>query len=151
MSQIENKTEVVSALNKILKGEHMAIELYNDFIEEIDTTEIKDLLQKFQQEHREHTNILSTRIQNLDGIPSESSGLSGLMANTMMEIGNLLGIKPKNKEIIEKIYNGEQKGLKKVEEIQHEKLDQESRDIVDKIIATDHNHLKKIEELLNIE
>ncbi len=149
MAEIENKNEVISALNQILKGEHMAIELYNDFIEQIENNETKDLLQKFQQEHKDHATTLSTRIQNLGGLPNESSGLSGIIPNTMMEIGNLLGIKPEKKEIIKKIYNGEQKGLQKVEEIQHEKLDQESKSIVDNLIATDHNHLKEIEELLN--
>lgn len=144
----EDKQEILSALNQILKGENMAINLYHDFIEGIEDEKPKKLLEKFQKDHQNHASTLSNQIKDLGGNPKEGTGFSGVMSNAMMEIGNILGAEPKTEDILEKIYNGEQKGLEKVEELKNENLDSQSQQLVDDIIATDHQHLKEIEKLL---
>lgn len=122
-NQVENNKEVVVTLNKVLKGEHMAIDTYDQYLDRIDDSQTKDLLQQFKEDHQKHASKLAQRIEDLGADPQENSGLSGLVSKTMMEIGDLLGMEPSEEEAVNKIYQGEDMGINLVEENLIEKLD----------------------------
>ncbi|WP_018249022.1 DUF2383 domain-containing protein [Orenia marismortui] len=146
--EIINKNRVVSTLNEILKQEHMSIDSYNDFIAKAKNTDTRQLLQNMQQDHKDHASTLTTHIQNLGAAPQEDRGLSGVISNTMMEFGSLLGIETDNNQLLEKLYTKEKNGIKETEKFMNQKLDQRSKKIVTSLLSTRKDHLKKIENNL---
>lgn len=145
-NQVENNKEVVATLNKVLKGEHMAIDTYDQYLDRIDDSQTKDLLQQFKEDHQKHASKLAQRIEDLGADPQENSGLSGLVSQTMMEIGDLLGMEPSEEEAVNKIYQGEDMGINLVEENLIEKLDKKSKDLVSEVLETDKQHLEQFKQ-----
>ena len=75
------KNNVIKELNTFLEGNFMAIHAYDNYIHHIDNVEIKQVLQKIQQEHKQHAMMIAERIQNLGGIPVDDVGMMGMLQN----------------------------------------------------------------------
>lgn len=146
--KVDNPEEVKSLLNKILNGEEMAVEVYNHYLNQLETDSTIELLEQFKEDHEEHIQQLSVRIEELGGEPDADSALGKVVSKTMMEIGDLLGT-PSEDEILDKIYEGEDKGINQVEEQLKEKLDLESQELVNQILTTDKKHLEQLKEAEN--
>jgi bacterioferritin (cytochrome b1) len=73
---IMDKTSI-NELNALLKGEHMAIDGYEKYIQNVNDPNIKGELQKIQQEHKMHAIKISERIQSLGGRPVDGVGVMG--------------------------------------------------------------------------
>ncbi len=146
--KIDHPEQVKGLLNQILNGEEMAVEAYDHYLDQLETESTIELLEQFKQDHEEHIQQLSTRIKELNGEPDDDSALGKVVSKTMMEIGDLLGT-PSEGEIVDKIYEGEDKGINQVEEQLQEKLDAESQQLVDQILATDKKHLEQLKETEN--
>ena len=147
-NKIDNLEEIKSLLNKILNGEEMAVEVYNHYLNQLETDSTIELLEQFKGDHEEHIQQLSARIEELGGEPDVDSALGKVVSKTMMEIGDLLGT-PSEDEILDKIYEGEDKGINQVEEQLKEKLDPESQELVNQILTTDKKHLEQLKEAEN--
>lgn len=136
----------INELNTLLKGEHMAIDGYEKYIQNVDDVNIKNQLQKIQQDHKQHAIKIAERIQNLGGKPVDGTGIMGKMAQiatNIKEIG-----KKNNIEILKEAYNGEDNGIKMGDEVVKGDLDQESRNLVNDILNDDRNHLNVISNLM---
>jgi len=138
--------EAISIFNQILKGEHMAIDIYDSFINNLDDEGLRENLQKFQQDHKSHAMKLSKYIQDHEGAPQESRGFAGIMARTMGKTNSFF--KPEPKEILTELYNGEDKGIAKVVELTEGKLNEKSKGLIEEILAKDHDHLKELSKLI---
>jgi bacterioferritin len=136
----------ISIFNQILKGEHMAMDIYDSYINNIEDEGLRENLQKLQQDHKSHAMKLSTYIQDLGGAPQENRGFAGVMAQTMGITNTFFKQEPK--EILTELYNGEDKGIAKVVELTEGKLDEKSKGLVEEILAKDHDHLKKLSNLI---
>lgn len=137
--------KVIDNLNLILKGEHMAIDIYNSYITKMGNNEHKKILQGILLDHKRHALLLSERIQELGGNPEETRGAAGLMAETKAKIQSLF--KMDVNELLKQVYDGEDKGIAKVDQLK-EHLDEESRELVETMLSEDHNHLQKLEQLI---
>lgn len=141
------KREVIDALNAFLKGEHMAIRSYNDFVYNLHDGELKKELQSIQMDHKEHAADIVQRIQEMGGQPQEGTGLAGFMAGTMMEVAELTG--QGDLDILERAYDGEDIGIDSASKIVQGNLDQESEELIRRILSDEHDHLKTLKNLIS--
>lgn len=137
---------VVNELNALLKGESMAIDAYERFIQDVEDKKIKREFQEIQQDHKKHAGELFNQIQNLGGKPDSNTGFTGFMASAKAAMENMKETEPI--QILKKAYDGEDKGIAMAQEIVKGDLDLESAEIVKKILSVDHDHLKKMLNLI---
>ena len=136
----------INELNALLKGEQMAIDAYERYIQDVDDENVKHELQQIQQDHRKHAGELAARIQTLGGDPDYSTGFVGFMASAKAVMEGMNG--HKTVDILKKAYDGEDKGIAKAEEVVKGDLDGESAALVNKLLSDDHDHLKKMVNLI---
>ncbi|SHK20421.1 DUF2383 domain-containing protein [Paramaledivibacter caminithermalis] len=140
-----SKKETVKALNKLLQGEHMAIEAFNIYINEVDDEYMKKTFQKIQNQHRDNMTVLSNYIQDLGYKPDEKLGLKGVMGDFMVNM-ELAG-DTDSSYVINKAIKGENQGINMAEKVLRGKLDQTSRTLAGEILKKDRESLSKLEEL----
>lgn len=142
--KLSNKEELVKSLNKLLQGEYMAIESFNNFISRLKDESTKTTFQDIQKQHRKNTEILASYIQNIGGRPDENLGLKGKMGDIMinMELGSSVDY-----EVIKKAIEGETKGVNMAEKVLRGNLDNESRNLAGEILQYDRESIKKLQEL----
>ncbi|WP_077213071.1 DUF2383 domain-containing protein [Bacillus dakarensis] len=138
--------KVINELNNFLEGNFMAIHAYDQYIHEIEDTEIKQLLQKIQDSHKQHANIIARRIQDLGGVPANDVGLKGKMVEWMK---NLTESTKGNDDILKDALVGEKRGIEISKELVKGDLDQESLELVQKILSHDEEHVEQLNRLLH--
>ena len=139
------QTNVIKELNTFLEGNYMAIHAYERYIHHVDESDIKQTLQKIQQDHKEHAMLVAERIQNLGGIPVDDVGMMG----SVVELMNKL--KGSNKDlapILKDALLGEHRGIEKSKEILNGDLDPESLELVKDILNHDQKHIDLLDELI---
>ncbi|NLY55081.1 MAG: DUF2383 domain-containing protein [Firmicutes bacterium] len=142
-----SKREVIKALNAFLKGEHMAIRSYDEFVHNVQDHSIKKELARIQQEHKQHAADIARRIQELGGKPQESTGLAGIMAWAMMEVAEITG--QTDLDIVKRALEGEDLGIKSAAKVVEGDLDPVSEKLVRQILSADQAHLGALRELIN--
>lgn len=136
----------IRCLNRILKGEHMAIGVYDEFIQNLRESELKYELITLRQEHILHAMWLSRLIEDSGGKPDDSTGLVGLMSRLTARINTWRYRQPV--EILQVICSGEDKGLARAEQITRQILDQESRKAMSDYFKDEHQHITRVHNLL---
>lgn len=137
---------VISELNGLLKGEEMAAEAYERYIESIEDDNVKKEFQQIQKEHKSHASSIAERIQTLGGKPEYNTGFAGFMATakvSMKTMGDKSSI-----DILKQAYEGEYKGIAMAEELVKGDLDNESASLVQNILSNDQAHLKKMKFIM---
>lgn len=127
----------IDKLNELLKGEYMAIGVYDKTEKLQKDSQVADALTRFKQDHQRHADQLTQRITDLGGSPNAETGMAGVMANITSEFNSLWG----PKHLLKQIYNGEDKGIHAYED-RIDELDEESKTVVKQIMKEDHEHLK---------
>lgn len=128
----------IDTLNELLKGEHMAIDIYVKTKGLQKDTQVAEMLTNFENDHKQHAEKLIKRINDLGGIPKSSTGLSGVMANLVATINSYRG----PEQFLKYLYNGEDKGIHAYED-RIDELDSVSQDLIRQIASEDHEHLKQ--------
>lgn len=142
---MENAT--INELNAFLKGEYMAIDSYNDFIQKAADPKVKAEFQRIQQEHKLHAIQISERIQNLGGRPATGLDIKGKIAE---KVSNIKNSRLKNDvDILVQAYDGENMGINIATEIVKGDLDNESMNLIGNIISQDKTHLVDLNDLTN--
>ncbi len=142
---MKNKRESIDALNQLLQGEHMAVDVFNTFISKLDNNRYKKTFQEVQNNHRENISYLAKYIQNLDGKPHENIGMKGTVAD--MKLMMELGMAAKDQKILEKAIEGEVVGINMAEKVLRGKLDNKSRRIAGEILERDRSSLEQLNRL----
>lgn len=124
-------------------GEHMAIQSYEHFLQQVDDNSVKKMLQKIQQDHKYHAIRIAEQIQNLGGCPVNDPPM---MAEFMLALKSLH--KKDLDSVIKDAYVGEKRGIKKSEEIVKGDLDSESMKLVNDILQEDRTHLTILKDLI---
>lgn len=132
--------QTIDKLNELLKGEHMAINIYEKTKELQQDTQVANMLAKFESDHKNHAELLTQRINELGGYPDASTGLPGKMADLTSVINSIRG----PHQLLKQVYDGEDKGIHAYEE-RLEHMDPVSQVIIKQIIKEDHEHLKWFE------
>lgn len=136
---------VIKELNTFLEGNFMAVHAYEKYIHHIDDPEIKQNLQKIQQDHKQHAMVIAERIQNLGGIPVNDVGMMGNVAELINKIkGSAKNLAP----ILKDALLGEQRGIEKSKELLNGDLDPESLELVKGILKHDQKHVDLLDELI---
>ena len=140
------KNNVIKELNTFLEGNFMAIHAYDNYIHHIDDVEIKQVLQKVQQDHKQHAMLIAERIQNLGGIPVDDVGMMGNVAEFINKLkGPAKGVAP----ILKDALVGEHRGIEKSKKILEGDLDPESLTLVESILDADQKHVDLLDNLVD--
>lgn len=142
--KLDNKDEMIKSLNKLLQGEYMAIESFNNFISRLKDENTKATFQDIQKQHRKNTEILANYIQDVGGRPDENLGIKGKMGDFMLnlELGSSIDY-----DVIKKAIDGETQGVNMAEKVLRGNLDTKSRDVAGEILQRDRKSIEKLKEL----
>jgi bacterioferritin len=127
----------INKLNELLKGEHMAIHIYERTKELQKDSQVANMLSEFASDHKLHAQQLTKRIIELGGKPEETIGLPGMMADLTSVINSIRG----PQQLLEQVYDGEDKGVHAYEE-RLDQIDPTSQEMIRQIMKEDHEHLK---------
>ena len=137
---------VIKELNAFLEGNYMAIHGYEKYIQHIKDPNIKNELQKIQQDHKTHAAKVAERIQNLGGMPVDGPGMKGMMSDIM---NKLKGTSDDTQFIIKDACQGEYKGIEMAEEIVKGDLDPDSKKMIELILDKDRSHVIMLDKLIH--
>lgn len=129
--------QYIDTLNELLKGEHMAMQVYEKTKKIQEDTQVQEMLSKFAQDHQRHIDLLSQRVKELGGTPQDKTGFPGIMVDVTTTINAIQG----PKHLLKQLYDGEDKGIHSYED-RIDELDPVSQYVVKGIMAEDHEHLK---------
>ena len=133
-------------LNKVLKGEHMAIDLYGTYLDQDLPEDLKDEMKSIQADHQRHAALLTEYIKKAGGTPTEGSGFGGWMAESMARIQTTFV--PDVGEILSQLYDGEDKGLARSVQLSEDHLAETERSLLEPILSDEHDHLKTLDNLI---
>jgi len=103
-----HEKNIVEAMSNLVQLDIDAVHAYDQVLTEIDDPIIKDRLQKFQDEHRNHISGLSKHIEELGGqAPGQSQDFKGYVIEAFAAIRSFTGMKGalKAMKITEEITN----------------------------------------------
>lgn len=137
--------KVVKELNAYLKGEYMAIKAYDEYLERIKDTDMKEELVNIQQDHIRHAAMVSRRIMSLGGKPATGPGWMGTMSDVM----NIVKRNSDNvNDILADAGIGEYRGIRMAEEVVKGDLDEESLGLVKDMMEEDRGHVSRLGGLI---
>ena len=133
------------ALNNILTGEHLAIEKYQAYIDGLPDSPLRNHLVAFLTDHKEHAQRIAYFIQTNGGHVEEGTGVAGALANLKTRLENYSENEPLN--MLQDLYEGENKGLAKAEELAKRYLSGSEKEILAGVFEDERNHLKQLQRL----
>jgi hypothetical protein len=138
----------VPRLNALLRGEISATETYRNVLEKAagqGHPETVDMLRAIQVEHGRACQSLRIRIEELGGVPADSSGIWGFWAQTVQETYTLIGGDAGG---IRALRDGEEHGLRDYEAALND-VDRESAVLIEnQLIPGQAAHLAKLDAAL---
>lgn len=137
--------KIIKELNTFLEGNFMAIHAYDQYIHHTNDQKIKNVLQKIQQNHKQHASLIAERIQNLGGIPADSAGIKGKMIEFITKIK---GTTQDDYSILKDATVGENRGIQTSKELLDGDLDSESLQLVKNILECDQEHVELLKTLI---
>jgi demethoxyubiquinone hydroxylase (CLK1/Coq7/Cat5 family) len=127
-SRGEAQEKSIEVLNSYLRGEISAVETYEMASTKVTETNLGTELEECRRSHQERADLLTARIQQLGGRPSEGSGIWGGFAKLIQGGAKVFGARA----ALAALEEGEDYGLKMYREREDlEKLDPESRRLVE--------------------
>lgn len=132
-------------LNKILQGEHMAIEQYQAYIGGLTDGPLRNHLSAILTDHKDHATRISYYIQTNGGQAKEGAGFVGILADWKTRLTNMGEVAPM--EILERLYEGEDKGLARAVQYSEQYLSSAEKEVLDPIFSDEHDHLKQLQSL----
>lgn len=136
---------VTKELNGYLRGEYMAIHAFEHYIYHTKDVRIKTILQRMQQEHKEHAAKVADRIQNLGEKAVMDNGVKLSVMETMMKIK----ANPQTtEEILQGVIEGQTKGIQATEDLVRGDLDDVSLQLVKENLSQDRDHIDQLQRLL---
>ncbi|ODA39394.1 DUF2383 domain-containing protein [Desulfosporosinus sp. BG] len=132
-------------LNKILQGEHMAIEQYQAYIGKLTDGPLRNHLSAILTDHKNHATRISYYIQTNGGQAEEGVGLGGIIADWKTRLTNMGEATPL--EILEHLYDGEDKGLARAVQYSERSLSSAEKEVLNPIFSDEHDHLKQLQSL----
>lgn len=129
-------------LNKILEGEHMAIEQYQACIDALSDGPLRNHLTAILTDHKNHATRIAYYIQTNGGHAQEGAGLIGNIANWKNRLRSFGKVMPE--EMLDRLYSGEDKGLARAVQYSERNLSSAEKEVLEPIFADEHDHLKQL-------
>ncbi|WP_226035203.1 DUF2383 domain-containing protein [Aquibacillus saliphilus] len=143
---MKNEEIVIEELNTLLRGTYLGIHALEHHIQHLDNTDLKRKFQSMQQESKQNAQKLAERIQDLEGVPADSEGVSGKMHSFMHD----RMLSENTRDILEDALKGvDNYGVQYSEEVAKGDLDLESKRIVEEIINNNRRHADELSQLLH--
>ncbi|SDG86710.1 DUF2383 domain-containing protein [Desulfosporosinus hippei] len=133
------------ALNTILKGEQMAIDQYQAYIDTLTDSPLRNHLIAILTDHKEHATRIAYYIQTNGGQVEEGGGFPGLIAEWKTRLANMREIAPA--EMLKRLYDGEDKGLARAVQYSEQYLNSAEKEVLNPIFSNEHDHLKQLQNL----
>lgn len=86
---MNQREDLIQELNQLLKGTHMGAFVFEDLREKLTDSGLQQEFQHFLTLLKNHEVMLTRHIQELHGIPEDSSGLKGTIADMMAMLKNM--------------------------------------------------------------
>jgi uncharacterized protein (TIGR02284 family) len=140
-----DRSDALTTLNQLLRGEMAAIETYRQALEAVEDGEPAEALRALRREHRDAADLLWHHVEAHGGSPSEGSGPWGSFAKAVEGTARLLG----NQAAIKALKEGEEHGLKQYEEALREDLPADCVLLIrERLLPRQREHLPRIDRLL---
>ncbi|PLT27758.1 ferritin-like domain-containing protein [Peribacillus deserti] len=139
---------VIKTLNKLLQGQYMGVHSYEEFVNNLDdSSPLRNRFITIQKDLKHHADLLSERIQELDGKPATSEGIIGKME---LFISQIFDQPHDEKDILKHAIKGENLyGIKMTEKLVQDKLDEKSLNLVHNILDKQREHVDYLKSELN--
>jgi bacterioferritin len=135
----------IRELNTALKGEHMAIESFDNYIHDAKDQDTKKSLMGMQQQHQFHTMLLSERIEQLGGNPIHTSGMIGVMAEVKNKV---IPKKYIDNNLIKSAIEGEEMGIQSYSEIMANMSDPSNQRLTEEMMIENIRIVEKLEQMV---
>jgi uncharacterized protein (TIGR02284 family) len=139
--------KAVDQLNSLLRGEISAAETYRMAIDKVadDSAANAGLLREIQEEHGRAAQGIRSRIREIGGEASDSSGAWGAWAKTVQATMNLFG----DASSLKALKEGEEHGLKDFQEALPS-VDMSSAQLIsNQLIPAQRRHIDLLDQLIN--
>jgi uncharacterized protein (TIGR02284 family) len=103
------KSSTVERLNDLLRGELASVETYELALKSVRDAELTSSLRQIRDSHERRVTLLSAKVRELGGEPSESSGVWGAFARIVQRGADLLG----HRAAIAALEEGEDQGKRR--------------------------------------
>lgn len=127
---------------QILKGEHMAIETYQAYIDSLTDSHLRNHLVAIMTDHKEHASRISYYIQTNGGTVEEGTGLAGFATKWSAKIKSWGDVETQS--MLKELYSGEDKGLARAVQLSEDHLGTEEQEVLAPIFSDEHDHLKQL-------
>ncbi|MFA9559486.1 DUF2383 domain-containing protein [Evansella sp. AB-rgal1] len=143
-----NNQDVVKTLNKLLQGQYMGVHSFEEFIKTLEeSSPLRNRFITIQKDLKHHADLLSERIQELQGTPATSEGVIGKIE---LSISQLFDHSSSDQEILKHAIKGENLyGIKMTEELVRDKLDEQSLNLVSSILDKQREHVDYLKSELH--
>jgi uncharacterized protein (TIGR02284 family) len=136
--------KIIDELNDLIRFDHDAIGAYDEAINAVTETTIKDHLTTFRADHERHVTELGAFVTKLGGKPATKPGVRGVVRKTMTKIAGLAGTElilramKSNEEVLNKAYAKEA----------NLEFPPAILDVVQRNLADEQRHLAWVEQAL---
>lgn len=135
----------IKELNTALKGEHMAIESFDYYIQDAKDQDTKKNLMGIQQQHQFHAMLLSERIEQLGGNPINTSGMIGVMAEVKSKFAPKKYI---DNNMIKSAVQGEEMGIQSYSEIMTNLSDASNQRLTEEMMIENIRIVEKLNQMV---
>jgi rubrerythrin len=139
----KQKNDPIEALQSVLRGEFMAISVYDAVLSTIESPQLKRQLEEVRDDHQRHAQQISLQIQELGGEPIDGAGLGGWMARAGIRMRGWYDHDPRS--MLRQVYDGEDQGIAATIRVTRDKLDERSQALIERIMSEDRDHLGLLE------
>lgn len=131
----------IHELNKALKGEYMASEGFDHYIQDTKDEQLRKELMDIQQQHKFHAIQIAERIQQLGGNPGNSSGVTSAVSEVWYKISPKKYI---DNNVVKSAIEGEKIGLEAYGEILSKVSTDEDKELVKEMMSDCAKILEKL-------
>lgn len=132
-------------LNQILQGEHVAIEQYQQYIDSLPQSPLRNHLVAMLTHHKEHATRIAYWIQTNGGHVYGGTGLTGWLASWKTRLTHLGENEPIN--MLDQLYAGENKGLARAIELAERYLGASEIEMLRQMFSDNEENLTQLKRL----
>ncbi len=136
-----------NVLNKVLKGENMAAEIIQIYVENLQDDAITETLSTWIKDHKQNANKIGAYLLLNGESPRDGLGVIGMLSKVKAKMNTNRKAEPL--DILREIYDGEDKGLARATQLAENNVTQDARDLLEDIFRNDHDHLQEMKSMIS--
>ena len=133
------------ALNRILRQEHLTIDKYQQYIDSLPQSPLRNHLVAMLTHHKDHASRIAYFIQMNGGHVAEGSGWTGWWVSWRTRLTHLGENEPMN--MLNELYGSESKALERAREMAERYLCGSEQEMLAPMWADDEGHIQQLQRL----